>query len=203
VIVSYFAAVLARSEDGWVAAELDLDEVESLDDVGDAAQGALREEAPDADDELLVVLVEQQDEWFGVVRFELGEDPRVFVSDAAAALRHALGETLLPDLVVPPPDDVDVLSDVLQPGTEPTTDVDAPIPDKVLDRAVLDEAALAPELEAPHPSGPVGDVTLLDDLGVGSTELQGLARSGEGPPPEVLEHLAQRLGGAEALESVR
>jgi hypothetical protein len=38
---------------------------------------------------------------------------------------------------------------------------------------------------------------------VGSTELQGLARSGEGPPPEVLEYLAQRLGGAEALESVR
>ena len=101
--VSYFAAVLARSEDGWVAAELDLDEVESLDDVADAAQDTLAEEAPDADDELMVVLVEQQDEWFGVVRFELDEDPRVFVSEAAAALRHALGETLLPELVVPPP----------------------------------------------------------------------------------------------------
>jgi putative tRNA adenosine deaminase-associated protein len=139
VTVSYFAAVLARSEDGWVAAELDLDEVESLDDVADEAQETLAEEAPEADDELMVALVEQQDEWFGVVRFELDEDPRVFVSDAAAALRHALGETLLPELVVPPPEDVDVLPDALPRQGEVEPDADAQVIDGGLDRLVLDD----------------------------------------------------------------
>lgn len=201
--VSYFAAVLARSEDGWVAAELDLDEVESLDDVADEAQETLAEEAPDADDELLVVLVEQQDEWFGVVRFELDEDPRVFVSEAAAALRHALGETLLPELIVQPPEDVDVLPDALPGQGEVEPDADAQVDNGGLDRLVLDDVVLAAELETAHPSGPVGDAGLLDDLGVSAAELLGLVRPGDGPPTEVLEHLAQRLGGAEALESVR
>jgi putative tRNA adenosine deaminase-associated protein len=203
VTVSYFAAVLARSGDGWVAAELDLDEVESLDDVGDEAQETLGEEAPDADDELMVVLVEQQDEWFGVVRFELDEDPRVFVSEAAAALRHALGEALLPELVVPPPEDVDVLPDALHGQREVEPDVPAQVDEGGLDRLVLDGVGVAAELEAAHPSGPVGDAALLSDLGVSSAELLDLARLGDGQPTEVLEHLAQRLGGAEALESVR
>jgi putative tRNA adenosine deaminase-associated protein len=203
VTVSYFAAVLARSEDGWVAAELDLDEVESLDDVADEAQETLAEEAPDADDELMVALVEQQDEWFGVVRFELDEDPRVFVSDAAAALRHALGETLLPELVVPPPEDVDVLPDALPGQGDVEPGADAQVNGGALDRLVLDDVGLAAELETAHPSGPVGDAALLDDLGVPAADLLGLARLGDGPPTEVLEHLAQRLGGAEALESVR
>ena len=198
--MSYFAAVLARADDEWVAAEVDLDEVESLDDVAEQARKALAAEEPDADDDLMVVLMEQRDEWFGVVRVDLDEDPRVFVSDAAAALRHALGETLLPDLVVPPPADVDEVVAGIEDADPPEADED----DAAEDAVPVVVASTSPEREPlDHPSGPTGDSGVLADLGLGSAALLDLASSGEAPPSEVLDDLAERMGAASAFELVR
>ena len=80
----YFAALLARTEDGWEASDTELDDVESLSDLAELA----REASPE--DDTVLVLIEQEDAWFGVVRIDGEDDPRIYVSDAAAAAR--LGE---------------------------------------------------------------------------------------------------------------
>lgn len=91
--MSYYATLLRCTDSDWSASDLDLDDVESLDELAEL----IEEHAEDA--ETAVLVVAHEEEWFGVVRNDAGEDdPRVFVSDAQAALRHALGEVLLPEL---------------------------------------------------------------------------------------------------------
>lgn len=87
----YFAALLARTEDGWEASDTELDDVETLSDLADLAREAA------AEDDTVLVLIEQEDAWFGVVRIDGEEDPRIYVSDAAAAARSSYGEILLTD----------------------------------------------------------------------------------------------------------
>ena len=96
----YFAALLARTEDGWEASDTELDDVETLADLADLAREAA------TDDETVLVCIEQEDAWFGVVRVDGEDDPRVYVSDAAAAARSSYGEILLTDeLLGRDPDD--------------------------------------------------------------------------------------------------
>ena len=90
-VTVYFAALLARTEDGWEASDTELDDVETLADLTDLA----REASPDED--TVLVFIEQEDAWFGVVRVDGEEDPRIYVSDAAAAARSSYGEILLTD----------------------------------------------------------------------------------------------------------
>ncbi len=87
----YFAALLARTEDGWEASDTELDDVETLSDLTDLAREA------SVDDDTVLVFIEQEDAWFGVVRVDGEEDPRIYVSDAAAAARSSYGEILLTD----------------------------------------------------------------------------------------------------------
>jgi putative tRNA adenosine deaminase-associated protein len=75
--VSYFAAALVRTGGGWMARDLDLDEVEDLEELTEALR--------DLDgDGLALLLLEQDDEWLGVVRVEGDDEPRVFLSDRRA-----------------------------------------------------------------------------------------------------------------------
>lgn len=83
----YFAALLTLTEDGWVASDTELDDVETLADLTDLA----REASPDAD--TVLVFIEQEDAWFGIVRVEGEDDPRIFVSDRAAAARSSYGRS--------------------------------------------------------------------------------------------------------------
>lgn len=86
----YFAAVFAQTDEGWVAAEADLAESEAPDDVTDLLQEAALETVGGP----VVLLVEENDAWFGVVRLDADEDPRIFLSDAAAAQGSGLGGLL-------------------------------------------------------------------------------------------------------------
>ncbi|MGV9558990.1 tRNA adenosine deaminase-associated protein [Streptomyces sp. NPDC003401] len=176
----YFAALLARTEDGWEASDTELDDVETLSDLADLA----REASPDED--TVLVLIEQEDSWFGVVRIDGEEDPRIFVSDASAAARSSYGEILLTDeLLGRDPGDADVLDALDLDGTE---DGDAEDDDE-------DGAASAGSAEA-VPHGPVGDAGILDDLGVGEKELRSLSA-------DALTEIAESLGASEVLETVR
>lgn len=74
----YFTAVLAREGRTWSTHALD---VEAMNDLGELA-AELRIVV--ADDAPVLLLVEREDAWWGVVRVDGEEDPRVFVSDAAA-----------------------------------------------------------------------------------------------------------------------
>lgn len=183
----YFAALLARTEDGWEASDTELDDVETLADLADLA----REASPD--DDTVLVLIEQEDAWFGVVRVDGEDDPRIYVSNAAAARRSSYGEILLTD---------DVLG--RDPEEDDTTDLDALDLDGTEDGEPLaagpsdddnDDDASGPGGFVPH--GPVGDAEVLQDLGVSEKELRSLVADG------ALNTIAETLGASEVLETVR
>ncbi|MFF9085645.1 hypothetical protein ACF1BE_04365 [Streptomyces sp. NPDC014991] len=176
----YFAALLARTEDGWEASDTELDDVETLSDLADLA----REASPDED--TVLVLIEQEDSWFGVVRVDGEEDPRIYVSDAAAAQRSAYGELLLTDELLgrePGSDDVPDLDSLDLDGTEDGESEDA-------------EEDAAPAADS-VPHSPVGDREILDDLGIGEKELRALDAD------DALNTIAEALGASEVLETVR
>ncbi|MEU1181737.1 hypothetical protein ABZ464_29665 [Streptomyces sp. NPDC005820] len=176
----YFAALLARTEDGWEASDTEIDDVETLSDLADLA----REATPDED--TVLVLIEQEDSWFGVVRIDGEEDPRIYVSDAAAAARSSYGELLLTDeLLGREPGDDDDLDSLDLDGTEDGEDED--------DAGGADGATGSGEA-VPH--GPVGDAAILDDLGVSEKELKSLSE-------DALSEIADALGASEVLETVR
>src|SRR6478735_12447660 len=106
-VTVYFAALLARTEDGWEASDTELDDVETLSDLTDLAREA------SVDEDTVLVFIEQEDAWFGIVRVEGEEDPRIYVSDAAAAARSSYGEILTNELLGgdddDPADDLDAL----------------------------------------------------------------------------------------------
>ncbi|MEU9353406.1 hypothetical protein AB0D65_20975 [Streptomyces griseoloalbus] len=181
----YFAALLARTEDGWEASDTELDDVETLSDLADLA----REASPDED--TVLVLIEQEDGWFGVVRVDGEEDPRIYVSDAAAAVRSSYGEILLTDeLLGREPGgegaDLDALDlDGTEDGEPDDEDADADV-----GGAVSTGSADA----VPH--GPVGDAQVLEDLGVSEKELRAMTE-------DAVNEIAEALGASEVLETVR
>ncbi|MER6438234.1 MULTISPECIES: tRNA adenosine deaminase-associated protein [unclassified Streptomyces] len=178
----YFAALLARTEDGWEASDTELDDVETLSDLTDLAREASEEDT-------VLVLIEQEDAWFGVVRVDGEEDPRIYVSDAAAAARSSYGEILLTDELLgrdPGDDDADLDSLDLD-GTEDGE------PDDADDSDDEDEAVAAEAVS----HSPVGDREILADLGVSEKELLALDEG------DALSTIADALGAAEVLETVR
>ncbi|MGW1490592.1 tRNA adenosine deaminase-associated protein [Streptomyces sp. NBC_00191] len=178
----YFAALLARTQDGWEASDTELDDVETLSDLTDLAREA------SVDEDTVLVYIEQEDAWFGVLRVEGEEDPRIFVSDAAAAARSSYGEILTNELLGgdddDPADDLDTLD---LDGTEDGEPEDDDADDEV------GESASAAELV---PAGPVGDRDILMDLGLSEKELLAL-------DTDALLEIADALGAAEVLETVR
>ena len=174
----YFAALLARTEDGWEASDTELDDVETLSDLADLAREASTE------DDTVLILIEQEETWFGVVRIDGEDDPRIYVSDAAAAARSSYGEILLTDELLgrePGDDDADLDSLDLD-GTEDGEDED-------------DGDEDTPSAES-VPHSPVGDAEILDDLGVDAKELRSL-------DADALTAIAEALGASEVLETVR
>ncbi|GHH69758.1 hypothetical protein GCM10018793_02720 [Streptomyces sulfonofaciens] len=178
----YFAALLARTEDGWEASDTELDDVETLSDLTDLAREAA------SDEDTVLVFIEQEDAWFGVVRVDGEEDPRIYVSDGSAAARSAYGEILLTDELL---------------GREPGTDDDGDDLDALdLDGTEDGEPGSAgddADLDADEavPSGPLGDFEILADLGVDEKDLLALDSG------DALGEIADVLGAAEVLETVR
>ncbi|CAM5402111.1 tRNA adenosine deaminase-associated protein [Streptomyces tanashiensis] len=175
----YFAALLARTEDGWEASDTELDDVETLSDLAELAREA-------SDDDTVIVFIEQEDAWFGIVRIEGEEDPRIYVSDGAAAARSSYGEMLTRELLG---DDLDDLDDELE-----TLDLDGTEDGEPLDLDEDDEAgSVAAEAV---PAAPVGDRLILADLGMPPEDLLAL-------DSDALAEIADALGAAEVLEAVR
>ncbi|CAM5468760.1 hypothetical protein SABIM44S_02678 [Streptomyces abikoensis] len=108
----YFAALLARTDDGWEASDTELDNVETLADLADLAREAA------VDDDTVLALIEQEDAWFGVVRVDGEDDPRVFVSNAVVAGRSSYGAMLVDELIGRDDTDADELDALDLDGTE-------------------------------------------------------------------------------------
>lgn len=122
--MAYFAAVLVRTEHQWEAQEVDLDDVDDLEGIADLAR------ASSVDEEPVVLLLEQEDTWFAVIRVDGEDDPRIYVSDTAAVARSAYGDTLL-------------TADVL--GHDPDDDEEAPRLGPAGDEAVLADFGVDPD----------------------------------------------------------
>ncbi|KIZ19244.1 hypothetical protein [Streptomyces natalensis] len=180
----YFAALLARTEDGWEASDTELDNVETLADLADLA----REVA--VDDDTVVALIEQEDAWFGVIRVDGEDDPRVFLSNAAVAARSSYGAMLTDELLGREDDEGDDLDSLNLDGTEDGE----PETDDADDNETLNAVNGSESPAVPH--GPLGDAKLLADLGIGEKEL--LAFEGD-----ALGEIADALGCTDRLEAVR
>jgi putative tRNA adenosine deaminase-associated protein len=89
--MSYFAAVLTRTGDRWHAEDTDVDDCESLSDLGDL----LRDRRGD----LRLLLIEQDDEYAAIIRLDDdADDPRAFLSDGHAADAYPIAAIVAEDL---------------------------------------------------------------------------------------------------------
>lgn len=85
--MSYFAAALARTPDGWTAYELDLDGAADVDEVADRVRDV------DGDADTALLFVEEDDEYLAILRIDSEVDElRVFVSDGHAAENYPVAE---------------------------------------------------------------------------------------------------------------
>jgi putative tRNA adenosine deaminase-associated protein len=114
--VTYFAAALARTDDGWTGREVDLGEVEDLETLADE----LRDLSGDSDGPALLLL-EEDDEYVALVRVDGGtrslDEPRVFLSDRRAVLGSDVAAMLWED-----GDEDDADDDEDDEGTRPVAE---------------------------------------------------------------------------------
>lgn len=196
--VAYFAALLARSADRWTARDADLDEIEDVAGLVEFMREFPQDDEEDEEPDSTVLLLEQEDVWFAVVRLDAEEDPRLFVSDMAAVSRSAYADLLLSgDLVPVGPDG--------RPAEEPAAsdgEEEAEAGDLADGPDLADIDDTDPGERRPRRSGPAGDAELLSDFGVRAAKLVGLCGDGM-PPAEALADLAEALGAADELEEVR
>jgi putative tRNA adenosine deaminase-associated protein len=169
--VPYFAAVLSRHASDWTGDEIDLKGVEDLDGVLDEMR-AVDEEA-----DTLLMFVEENDEWFAIVRVDQDGDPRVFLSDARAMETSELGSLL---------GEAATVSDVADDDEDDDSDDD-------------DD-----DDEAIQTAGdPVGDLDVLVDLGTSGSRLVALCAEEGQLPADVMSVLCENAGCLEALDSLR
>ena len=200
--MAYFAALLARYADEWQARDVDLDEF----DDGMGLVEFIREAAEDEEPDTAVLLLEQEDVWFAVVRLDLDEDPRVFAADLAAVRRSGYADLLTADALAPLGADGTPLEPIAHVAAAEEVDdagvdagVDAEDEVEGLDEVAVDEE----EYTGPStPSGPAGDANLLADYGLSAKDLIGLC-GGRLVPADALAEIAGVLGAAEELEAVR
>jgi len=168
--VPYFASALARTGDKWTGEELDLGEVEDLDGLIDE----MRRGAEDAD--VVVLFVEEDDEWFGVVRVDEDSDPRAFLSDGRVV------ETSV------------IAAQIAEAAT--VTDADDDEDD--------DESDDEEEEETIRIAGdPIGDPELLADLGTPSKRLLALCATEGQLPADIISSLCESAGCLDTLEELR
>lgn len=181
----YFAALLARTEDGWEASDTELDDVETLSDLTDLAREA------SVDEDTVLLFIEQEDAWFGVLRVEGEEDPRIYVSDAAMAARSSYGEILTDELLGGDDDDLaDALDTLDLDGTE---DGETEEQEDTEDSDGVSGPAGAAGPGA-VPAGPAGDRAILADLGLSEADLLALET-------DAMAEIADALGASEVLET--
>lgn len=171
--MAYYASALARTDGNWSGQELELGDIEDLD-------GLLEEIRRGADDaDVVVLFVEENDEWFGIVRLDGDGDPRAFLSDGRVVETSQVGALLAEAATVIEPDDDDDDDDEAD-GED-------------------DE-----EEETIRIAGdPVGDAELLADLGTPSKRLIALCAKEGQLPADIISSLCESAGCLDALEELR
>jgi putative tRNA adenosine deaminase-associated protein len=172
--LSYVASALARVDSNWFGDDVSLDEVEDLDSVVELVREVIGDDADTG-----VLFVEEDDEWFAILRIDADGDPRVFVSDARVVATSEIAAMLAEGaLEVPAANDAD----------EDADEVDDPDSD--------DDPALAD-------GDPAGDSALMSDLGTSSSKLLALCAEEGALPADVIAALCEAAGCLDVLEKLR
>jgi putative tRNA adenosine deaminase-associated protein len=168
--VTYVASAFARVDSAWFGDDVSLDDIEDLDGVVELVREAIGD---DADTGLL--FVEQDDEWFAVLRIDADGDPRVFVSDARAVASS------------------DIASALAEGAVEVAADTDNSDED---DEEDDDSTALVD-------GDPAGDAGLLSDLGTSSSRLLALCAEEGALPADIIAAVCEAVGCLDVLEKLR
>jgi putative tRNA adenosine deaminase-associated protein len=172
--VSYIATALARDAKGWAGDEILLDDIEDL----DAMVELVRDMAGD-DADVVLLAVEEDDEWVGMLRLDADDEPRVFVSDArmleTSELAGVLGEAAV--------------------DREPVDEADEEDEDDVAD----DEDDEGTRIDGE----PVGDAGLLADLGTPAARLLALCAAESVLPGDIIAEVCEAAGCLDVLERLR
>jgi putative tRNA adenosine deaminase-associated protein len=205
--VSYFSAVIGRHGAGWRALDVDVEDVDSLDELADHMRAASHDDGP------VLAVLEREDSWFALLRVDAGsdEDCRAFVSDLQAIERSQFAELLSPvgDL------DLEEYAELREATTGGSGD------------GVREEGDAADEAdeeqadgEEAEDGGPVeedeedladrdpppawaGDPGLLEDLGLSARELVTLVVDSSADPGAVLADVGERCGFDDQLDALR
>jgi putative tRNA adenosine deaminase-associated protein len=206
--VSYFSAVIGRNGSGWRALDVDVEDLESLDEVAEHLQ-AVGHGGP------VVAVLEREDEWFALIRVDDDAEWRAFVSDHDASQRGHYAQLLAPVADLEPDeyahlrtstaasvsradeDDDDPDDDDLDGADDDRADDEDPL----LAEAEADLAAAAVETDVPPAWA--GDPGVLADLGVPAEELVALVTAAPGDPGAVVADIGERCGFDELIEALR
>jgi putative tRNA adenosine deaminase-associated protein len=171
--VTYVATALARAGTGWIGDELDLDDVDDLDGVVELLRAVVGDDSDPA-----LLFVEEDDEWFGVLRVDTDGDPRVFISDArviaTSEIAGMLGEAAVDS----------------EPPDEPVIDDDSTAEED-------DDEGTSTDAD------PAGDPNLLADLGTPGPQLLAMwAKEGQ-LPSDMITALCDAAGCLDVLDRLR
>jgi putative tRNA adenosine deaminase-associated protein len=175
--VSHFAALAARTDDGWHSTEVELDGLADIDAVADVMRDASVDDGP------VLLFVEEDDEWFAIVRVDGVGEPRTFISDARVVPGSELAALVYEE---------EAVEDVFD---EPESSLDEDDDDVELEEE--EEPAARPDAE------PRGTTDVLADLGISASQLLAMCAEEGMLPADVITAVCERLGCAEEIEVYR
>lgn len=173
--MTYVASALARVDSNWFGDDVSLEDLEDLDGVVEMVREVIGDEADTG-----LLFVEEDDEWFAILRIDADGDPRVFVSDSRVVATSDIAAILAEGAVELPAAD----------ETEDDEDEDGD------DEDGDDEAVLAD-------GDPAGDSALMSDLGTSSSKLIALCAEEGALPADVIAALCEAAGCLDVLEKLR
>ena len=198
--MSYFSAVIGRHGASWRALDVDVEDVESLDELADHMRAASHGDGP------VLAVLEREDSWFALLRVDAGTDEecRAFVSDLQATERSQFADLLAPvgDLDL---DEYAGLRESVRPSADATEDAQDEDPEDDEDEEssdVVPDDDLEPVDEDPPPAW-AGDPGLLEDLGLSARELVTLVVDSSSDPGAVLADVGERCGFDDQLDALR
>jgi putative tRNA adenosine deaminase-associated protein len=175
--VSHFAALAARTDDGWHSTEVELDGLADIDEVADVMRDASVDDGP------VLLFVEEDDEWFAIVRVDGVGEPRTFISDARVVPGSELAALVYEE---------EAADDVFE---EPASSLDDD--DDVDLEEEAEEPAARPDAE------PRGATDVLTDFGISASQLLAMCAEEGMLPADVITAVCERLGCAEEIEVYR
>jgi putative tRNA adenosine deaminase-associated protein len=176
--VSHFAALAARTDDSWHSSEVELDGLADIDEVAEVMRDASVDDGP------VLLFVEQDDEWFAIVRVDGAGEPRAFISDARVVPGSELAALVFEEV---PEDVVEDIDDVSLDDDDDDVELEEE----------TEEPAVRPDAE------PRGAIDVLADLGISASQLLAMCAEEGMLPADVITAVCERLGCAEEIEVYR